>query len=208
MPMSETTTSFRTPPANAPAGRHVVARVIMALLVAGLGTLLGGDVASARHGCPRPFPKPPPQYPPLHCRGLHVGASSVPAGHNLAISGEGYGPRSSVAVGLGAAGPRLADVVTDGDGAFSLTVAVPAAASAGRHRVVAVGHDEAGSPLSSDAEITVTRRPGRALALVPVASNTPAPSGNGTTALAAVAAVALLAAGTRAVLVARARRGP
>ncbi|MFB7844928.1 ExeM/NucH family extracellular endonuclease [Microbacterium sp. NPDC056052] len=82
---------------------------------------------------------------------LTLGASSVAPGGTLTIAGSGLEGEQSVALELHSTPVSLGSVTTNGDGAFSTTVTIPAGTAPGEHHVVAILPD--GSQLT--AAITV-----------------------------------------------------
>jgi LPXTG-motif cell wall-anchored protein len=82
--------------------------------------------------------------------------ASVAAGKTMTVSGSGYAPFSTVTVLVYSEPHILTTVVTDGTGAFSVEVTVPAGLPAGQHHVVAAGVDPSGELRYLTLPVTVT----------------------------------------------------
>ena len=124
---------------------------------------------------------------------LVIGASTVTQGGTVQLAGRGFGSGETISVTLHSDPIHLIDVVADGNGAFRVTVTIPANAEVGAHTLIAVGAD---SGLTAQGALTVTAAAGTGGGLA------------GTGGAAPIAAIALLllllAAG--GVLVIRRRR--
>lgn len=69
---------------------------------------------------------------------LKLGASSVAAGGTVTIAGSGLDENQAIALELHSTPVSLGSVTTNGDGAFSATVTIPADTTPGEHHVVAI----------------------------------------------------------------------
>ena len=69
---------------------------------------------------------------------LKLGSSSVAAGGSVTIAGAGLDENQAIALELHSTPVSLGSVTTDGDGAFSATITIPAGTTPGEHHVVAV----------------------------------------------------------------------
>jgi hypothetical protein len=88
---------------------------------------------------------------------LPAGAkASVAAGKTITVSGDGYMPNSTITVLLYSTPQILTTTVTDGNGAFTVTVTVPAGLAVGQHTLVAAGLDPNGEMRYVTLPITVT----------------------------------------------------
>jgi LPXTG-motif cell wall-anchored protein len=81
---------------------------------------------------------------------------SVVAGKEITLTGSGYLPNSTVTVAIYSDPQVLTQVVTDGTGAFTVTVTVPAGLTDGDHTLVASGVDASGAVRYMTLPITVT----------------------------------------------------
>jgi titin len=71
--------------------------------------------------------------------------TDVAPGEQITLSGTGYAPHTTITVAIYSAPQTLVTTMTDGAGAFSITVTVPAGLT-GTHTLVASGIDELGMP--------------------------------------------------------------
>ena len=78
-------------------------------------------------------------------------SDEVVAGKTMVISGTGYEPHSTVTVLIYSSPQVLTTVVADANGAFTVTVTVPAGLTAGQHTLVASGVDAPRQPALHDA---------------------------------------------------------
>jgi hypothetical protein len=106
-----------------------------------------------------PFPSTvPTSNGPLSATGISSG--TVTAGQSVTVSGTGYAPYSQVSVLVYSTPTLLGSAEADANGAFSLTVTLPAGLAAGSHTLVAAGVDEAGNPRYLTMAITVAAATG------------------------------------------------
>lgn len=123
--------------------------VATAVSAVALAVAVGGPAAYAQSSdCP--------DYPPGQCGQMQVSSTTVVPGGTVTVSGSGFAPNSTVFIEIRPDGRRLGQVTTDASGAFSLTVTIPADTEPGRYRLVAIGQDPSGAPLTLSAGITVT----------------------------------------------------
>lgn len=92
---------------------------------------------------------------PVGEAGLVLSHSSRAPGEVLGITGRGFTAGEKVVLTLGSDPITLTTVTTDDNGGFSVTVTVPATATAGDHTVVGVGQD---SGLRASAPLSVTEQ--------------------------------------------------
>ena len=83
-------------------------------------------------------------------------SDEVVAGKTMVISGTGYEPHSTVTVLIYSSPQVLTTVVADANGAFTVTVTVPAGLTAGQHTLVASGVDDLGNPRFTTLAVTVS----------------------------------------------------
>jgi titin len=81
--------------------------------------------------------------------------ASVPAGKTITVSGSGYAPGSTVTVLIYSEPQVLTTVIADENGAFTVTVTVPAGLAPGQHTLVASGVDSEGNPRYVTLPVTV-----------------------------------------------------
>lgn len=86
---------------------------------------------------------------------LTLSPSTVLAGGQVTVSGTGFAPASPVQLTIDPDPAHLATVTTDGAGAFSAEVTIPASLS-GEYTIVATGTDSVGSVLALSAVLSVT----------------------------------------------------
>jgi LPXTG-motif cell wall-anchored protein len=91
-------------------------------------------------------------------------SSSVAAGKTITVTGTGYAPGSTVTLAIYSTPTVLTTVVADANGAFTVTVTVPAGLAAGKHTLVAAGVDDLGNARYVNLEVTVTSGGGVRLA--------------------------------------------
>lgn len=202
-----------------------LAAVLFALLMA--LPLVASPVSAAASPCP---PGQPPDRPPGTPPGqsgntpvgqpvnrpnkyttqgecqLQLNQSSASRGEQVRLAGAGYAPNSSVQLTLNSDPMSLGSVTTNGSGAFTHTVTVPAAAPIGSHTITAAGVDPSNNAfvLSAAFEVTAAGAPGVAGSLGETSGNLPR---TGTSTIAMVmASVALMAVGIVLVGTARRRR--
>jgi hypothetical protein len=84
--------------------------------------------------------------------------SSLTAGQQVVLEGEGYLPGSTVELYIYSTPTHLGSVLVGADGAFTATVTVPTGFY-GSHSLVAAGVDEDGNPRYSRMDITVAEDP-------------------------------------------------
>jgi LPXTG-motif cell wall-anchored protein len=104
-----------------------------------------------------PEPRPAPVVP--ESSGQLVPKSpldDVTVGERIEVSGSGYLPNSTVVLVVYSTPQVLGTVVTDGTGAFTTTVQLPAGLPAGSHTLVASGVDPDGNPRDLTSPVTVT----------------------------------------------------
>ncbi len=80
----------------------------------------------------------------------------VTGGERIEVSGTGYLPNSTVVLIVYSTPQVLGTVVTNGTGAFTTTVLLPAGLPAGSHTLVASGVDPDGNPHDLTSPVTVT----------------------------------------------------
>ncbi|WP_409330140.1 fibronectin type III domain-containing protein [Trujillonella humicola] len=83
-------------------------------------------------------------------------SGSVTPGSKITLTGSGYLANSTVTLLVYSSPQVLGTVVADANGAFSVTVEIPAGLAAGSHTLVAAGVDAAGNPRYLTMPITVT----------------------------------------------------
>ncbi|WP_409330141.1 fibronectin type III domain-containing protein [Trujillonella humicola] len=83
-------------------------------------------------------------------------SSSVTPGSKITLTGSGYLANSTVTLLVYSSPQVLGTVVADANGAFTVTVEIPAGLAAGSHTLVAAGVDAAGNPRYLTMPITVT----------------------------------------------------
>jgi hypothetical protein len=97
--------------------------------------------------------------------GRAAGATgSVAPGEKVVLRGEGYAPNSAVTVAIYSEPQELTTVFTDANGAFEVTVAVPAGLAAGTHTLVATGVDRDGNVRNLTLPVTVAANGAASLA--------------------------------------------
>ncbi|MGY1762746.1 hypothetical protein ACI79G_19430 [Geodermatophilus sp. SYSU D00779] len=102
---------------------------------------------------PRPAPVVPESSGPLVPK---TPLDDVTAGERIEVSGTGYLPNSTVVLVVYSTPQVLGTVVTDGTGAFSTTVQLPAGLPIGPHTLVASGVDPDGNPHDLTSPVAVT----------------------------------------------------
>jgi hypothetical protein len=104
-------------------------RAILALAVASVWLVVVAPASSA---------SAPVAYPPVQCPTLSVSTTSPLAGSSITVSGSNFVPGAAVRLELRTQVSVLANVTTNNDGSFSVSVRLPAGVS-GDHDIVAVG---------------------------------------------------------------------
>ena len=99
-------------------------------------------------------PASPPNSPLVLATDKGTDTTAVP-GEEIVVSGNGFLPYSTVSIVVYSTPIVLGTVTTDGAGAFSTAVTVPADLEAGAHSLVAYGVDPAGAAHSLQLDITV-----------------------------------------------------
>ncbi len=117
-------------------------RAILALVFASVGLMVAVAPAATAAG----------PYPPSTCDNLSVSTTTPLEGASITITGENFAPNASIRLELHSAVSTLATVRSDGNGAFSVRVTLPAGVT-GTHQIVPVGGLVAGCPQKS---VTIT----------------------------------------------------
>jgi hypothetical protein len=111
------------------------------------------SVTTATVAAPQ-VPASPPNSPLVLTTDKGTDTTAVP-GEQIVVSGSGFLPYSTVSIVVCSTPIVLGTVTTDGAGAFSTAVTVPAGLAAGAHSLVAYGVDPAGATHSLQLDITV-----------------------------------------------------
>ncbi|WP_432967767.1 fibronectin type III domain-containing protein [Dactylosporangium sp. CA-233914] len=116
------------------------------VMVQALGTY-GRDSAwsTAATATPTAAPALPADVPPSAGKVDNSSGTDVAPGEQITLSGTGYQPHSTITVAIYSTPLTLATTTTDGSGAFSIAVTVPAGYT-GTHTLVASGVDNSGQP--------------------------------------------------------------
>jgi alpha-L-fucosidase len=93
------------------------------------------------------------QYPPPPS--CHLSDTTVDQGDTLGVTGFNWLPDSDVLLQLFSTAVNLGTAHTDGDGAFSTEVTIPANTSVGEHTIRATGQDLNGDPVTVDCGLVV-----------------------------------------------------
>ncbi|MGY1813920.1 hypothetical protein [Blastococcus sp. SYSU D00820] len=137
-------------------------------------------------------------------------ADPVPAGAEVTLTGSGFLPNSTVTLVVYSTPTVLGTVTTDGAGAFTTTVTLPAGLPAGAHTLVASGVDPAGNPYHLTSGVTVTASGGAPTATATSATGPGVSGGLASTgadiAVPAIGGLAALVVGGGLVLAGRRRR--
>lgn len=153
-------------------------------------------------GTPGQPPGRPPQYPPGQCQ-LRLSSAAGAPGSTFTAAGAGFAAGSTVQLSFG--GDPVSQATTDGSGAFTASLTVPADAASGATNVVAAGVDPAGEAYVLSAAFTVT---GATTAGASAAQeDSPSLPRTGSSALPLlVVAIALIGAGAFAATIGRRKR--
>ena len=101
---------------------------------------------------------------------VKVSSSTVTAGGQITISGNGWKAGSTVTLTLNSTPVALGTATVDASGAFTKTVTIPADTTAGTHTITVSGTDPAGAPRTVSVTITVSAA---ATTAAPAASTLP-----------------------------------
>lgn len=157
----------------------------------------------------RPPEGRPSQYTSRSECALQLDQSSASAGEQVTLAGSGYRPGSAVELTLNSAPISLGAATTDGSGAFTKVITIPAAAPIGSHTITAAGVNPAGAQfvLSAAFDVTAAGGAGQAAAApTSSAGDNTLPRTGTSTALLITAAAALIGIGAFLVMTARRRR--
>ena len=141
-------------------------------------------------------------YPPPVV-GLQLSTSVATPGSTIGVTGEGWAPGTTETISIMSSPVVLGTAVANGQGDFTTSDTIPLNASLGSHEIVATGPSEANpaQPLTLSANLTVVA----STAAQPAAAATQPFTGWDTRAP-LLASLALVVAGSAAVLIARNRR--
>lgn len=95
------------------------------------------------------------QYPPQDDLKIEVSTTALCPGDSVTVSGEGFGPGTSVVVELASNGTNLGSADVQGDGAFSFDTTISDTQNPGEYTVQVTGTAPDGSEVTANAALEV-----------------------------------------------------